>query len=145
MNKQVIYCFLILLITPIAIYAEQINNNGNYWECTTHDASNTQWNAQSFYEKIALNLSYAQCKRKSQSPTTCKTSQSSCVQYVKGVNVMPMWRCTALDREALPWRSKLYPNREDAALAAEAFCKQESPVPSTCYMNLITCVNINVM
>lgn len=145
MNRQGTYGFLILIITPIATYAESIDKNGNYWECTTHDATNTQWSSQSNYQKIALNLSYVQCKKKSQAPETCKTSTSSCAQYDKGVNIMPIWRCTALDREATPWRSDLYPNREDAALAAEAYCKQYSAVPYTCYINLITCININAM
>ena len=143
MNRQGAFCFLFTLIIPIISYAKPIDKNDTYWKCTTHDATNTQWSSQNIYEKIALNLSFAQCKKKSKSPETCKTSKGSCIKYVQGINVMPMWQCTALDREALSWRSQHYPNREDAALAAEAFCKQRSSVPYTCYINLITCMNIN--
>ncbi len=37
----------------------------------------------------------------------------------------------------------VYTVREDAALAAQTSCKRESSIPETCYINLITCVNLN--
>ena len=139
----VINTFLLLLNFSTTSFAESIAKNDNYWQCTTHDAASKEWSSQSIYEKIALNFAYAACKKNSQVPATCRTSRADCQRYIHGVNVTPMWQCTALDREALVWRSNLYPHREDAALAAEAYCKQKSPVPYTCYINLITCVNKN--
>ncbi|CAM2836503.1 Uncharacterised protein [Legionella steigerwaltii] len=143
MNKYIGCYFLLVLGISVPSFAEPINTEGNYWECSTQDASHTKWSAQNIFQKIALTLSYAECKKNSQAPATCKTSKANCIRFINGVNVMPMWRCTAFDREALRWRSNLYPFREDAALAALAYCKQKSPVPYTCFINLVTCVNKN--
>ncbi|MBI2786166.1 MAG: hypothetical protein HYX60_07650 [Legionella longbeachae] len=143
MNRQIFYCFLILSGLSTSSIAEPLENNSNYWQCKAHDVKDTEWSSQSSYQKIALNLSYEQCKKNSPIPATCKTSRANCDQFIDGVNITPMWVCTALDREGLPWRSNLYPNREDAALAAQAYCKQKSPLPYTCYINLVTCMNKN--
>lgn len=126
-----------------SICAESITIDGNYWKCITHDETNNQWTSQSIYQKVALNYAYAKCKRNSQIPATCRTSNTSCMRFIQGVDITPMWQCTALDRDALPWKSNLYPNREDAALAAQAYCKQKSSLPSTCFINLVTCLNKN--
>ncbi|KTC93518.1 hypothetical protein OQJ18_04035 [Fluoribacter dumoffii] len=142
MNKYIGYYFLLVLGISASSFAAPIIE-GDYWQCATHDANNTKWLSKNMYQKVALNLSYAACKKNSQIPATCKTTRSSCIQFIDGINVMPMWQCTAFDREALPWRSNLYANREDAALAAEAYCKQKSPVPYTCFINVVTCVNKN--
>lgn len=52
-----------------------------------------------------------------------------------------MWRCTAIDITAQPWESNFYSNRDDAALAAQAYCKENSTLPATCYINMVTCAN----
>ncbi len=59
------------------------------------------------------------------------------------MSTTPMWICTALDFTAEPWQSNLYPHRDDAALAAKDYCKQNSNVPDTCYINMVTCRNLN--
>ncbi|WP_392537108.1 hypothetical protein [Legionella sp. 227] len=143
MNKNIGWYFLLLLGISVSSFAEPLDTEGNYWQCFAHDATHAKWSSQSPYQKIALNLSYAECKKNSKAPATCRTTKMSCIRFINGINVMPMWRCTAFDREALSWRSNLYPNREDAALAALAFCKHRSPVPYTCYMNVVTCINHN--
>lgn len=144
MNKYIGYCSLLVLGISFSSFAQPlVNLEGNYWQCSTGDITHTKWDAQSAYQKMALNLSYAACKKGSKAPATCKVSKASCIKFVNGVNVMPMWRCTAFDREALRWRSNLYPNREDAALAALAYCKHKSPVPYTCSINVVTCINKN--
>lgn len=139
MNRYIIYCFLILLGISASSFAEDLIDN--YWQCTAHDAIKNQWTSKSIYQKIALNFAYAECKKNSKFPATCQASRARCAKFVAGVNIMPMWRCTAFDREALAWRSNPYPNREDAALAANAYCKQKSSIPATCNINLITCIN----
>ncbi len=118
--------------------AEQLAN-GAYWQCTTFDASNKQWQAQSPYKKIALNVAFASCKKESTAPLSCKAPQTRCEQLIAGISIKPMWVCTALDRTAVPWRSDLYSQRDDAALAAKAYCREKSIVPETCYINLVTC------
>lgn len=144
MNKHLIYCFLILSSFSAPSFS-QLVMKGNFWQCTTHDASNVQWAAQSPYRKVALNFVYDACKKNSQSPATCKTSTIHCEQYVDGMNITPMWRCTAFDRQAQPWRSNFYSRRVDAALAAKSYCMHNSAVPYTCSINLITCINKNEM
>lgn len=134
---------LLLLILSFPIYAAPPIVSGNYWQCTTLDKTNRQWSAVSIYQKVALNFSFASCKKESSLPATCKTTGNNCEQFIQGVNVQPMWQCTAFDRTALPWRSNGYSQREDAALAAKAYCQQKSTVPGTCYINLVTCVNRN--
>lgn len=144
MNKYFGCVFLLVLSASTQSFADTvILMEGNYWQCSTHDVTKTNWTSQSMYRKIALNLSFAACKKGSKAPATCKLSRGSCVRFIHGVNVTPMWRCTSFDREALAWKSTTYPNREDAALAALAFCKHKSPVPATCSINLITCINKN--
>ncbi len=132
---------MILLSVSFSSIAAPVDPNGDYWLCKTHDETNTFWSAKNIYQKIALNFSYAQCKRNSRLPATCRTSKANCEKFVAGVNIMPMWECTAFDRAAFAWTSNRYPHREDAALAAKAYCKQKSPIPDTCYINLITCMN----
>ncbi|KTD00341.1 hypothetical protein OQJ19_16100 [Fluoribacter gormanii] len=143
MNKYIGCCFFLVLGVSVSSFAEPINTEGNYWQCSTHDVTQTKWTSQSTYQKIALNLSYSECKKNSNKPATCKTSNASCVRFIHGANVTPMWQCTAFDREAMRWNSNHYPNRDDAALAAQAYCKHKSPVPHTCYINVVTCINKN--
>lgn len=134
------FCFLVVLGISSSLHAEPTDN---YWQCVTHDASSKEWTVKNNYKKMALNLAYANCKRESTVPTTCKTTSGTCELFIQGVSVRPMWACTALDRTATPWRSNSYSQRYDAALAAQAYCRQNSTVPMTCYINLVTCTNIN--
>lgn len=129
-----------LLITSYCI-AKPIN--GGYWQCTTKDRTSKQWTITNAYQKIALNLSYEACKKESHSPESCTTSLNDCEGFQLGMSTSPYWRCTALDRTAGVWQSNYYRVREDAALAAEAYCKNNSTVPDTCYINMVTCKNIN--
>ncbi|KTD68138.1 MULTISPECIES: hypothetical protein [Legionella] len=141
MNKHRGSCFFLILGVSVSSFAEPIA--GSYWQCSAHDATQTQWTSENIYQKMALNLSYAACKKGSKAPATCRTAKAGCIQFINGVNVMPMWQCTAFDREASAWRSNLYPTRDDAALAANAYCRQKSSVPYTCYINVVTCMNKN--
>ncbi len=139
MNQGIGFCFVLLF----SISAQGFAADGNYWQCITHDASNKEWSSQSDYQKVALNYSFSACKKQSQLPTTCKATPDNCEQFIQGVSIKPMWSCLALDRQANPWRSDLYSQRYDAALGAKAYCQQKSSVPDTCYVNLVTCTNIN--
>lgn len=131
----------LLLLANVAVCAQ--NSKSNYWQCSTRDNTNLVWTAKSPYQKTALNLAYDACKKQSSSPVSCKTSKSACEAFIQGVSTRPLWRCVALDREALAWKSNYYSNRIDAALAANAYCKDNSAVPETCYINLVTCANLN--
>lgn len=116
---------------------------GTYWQCSVFDASGKEWVEQSGYQLAAINRAFDACKKQSMNPDTCKSSKADCDAFVNGHSTRPLFQCTALDHLATPWRSNLYPQRDDAALAAKAFCQQSGGSPDTCYVNVITCKNIN--
>ena len=140
MNQYINCCFLILISVSATCFAK---SNDTYWECNSHDSANAKWTSRSIYHKIALNFSFAECKKNSKVPEGCEISDNNCAKFIRGVNVDPTWQCTSFDKKALAWRGSRYENREDAALTAQARCKQRSSVPSTCFINLVTCLNKN--
>lgn len=130
----------LLLCQPV--WAAEAKSS-NYWQCTTTDAESKTWTIDGNYQLTAINHSFAACKKESAYPKSCKTSNASCEHFVNGQSMKPMWRCVALDRAASIWPSNTYVMRDDAALAGLAYCKDNSSVPASCYMNMITCRNLN--
>ncbi len=114
-----------------------------YWECITTDQTGHEWIAKDVYERVAANNAYDACKKQSDIPKTCKAAKEACEQFINGKSTKPLWQCTALDQHAKTWQSNAYANRDDAALAAKAYCQANSAVPGSCYINLITCTNLN--
>lgn len=144
MNKTLnAILFLNFLFISQGLRAETISPLSNVWRCTAHDAANKEWIINSGYEITAINRAFDACKKESTLPSSCKTSKESCEVFVNGVSTRPMWRCIALDQTAKEWSSNVYSQRDDAALAAKAYCRQSSSVPDTCYINLIACKNLN--
>lgn len=142
--KHYIYsCLFVLSFISGSGFAAPLNQNGSYWQCITEDKTNRQWIVKNSYQKVAINLSFEQCKKESDFPSSCKSSKSGCEGFYLGMSTRPLWRCTSIDHTAEPWNSNFYSNRDDAALAAQAFCKQSSPYPETCFMNMVTCRNYN--
>lgn len=144
---QSIKYFMLLLCIILPISAAHSARNNNYWQCTSNDASRNNWMAKSEFQRAAMSLAFALCKKESSMPATCKSSVALCQGFNQHSSVSQsntaMWRCTSLDEAAQAWRSTLYSSRDDAALGAKAFCKNQSSVPATCYTNLITCINMN--
>lgn len=142
--KQYFKYYLLLLVfgCNIGFTAPMLNKN-SYWQCITQDSGNKLWYAKNAYQKAALNIAFAACKKESKTPSTCRASVADCDGYNQGRSTKPMWQCTALDKTAEPWQSNFYSQPDDAALGAKAFCKQKSTVPDTCYINLVTCMNYN--
>jgi len=141
MNLQIKILFLFIFL-PLIGFAMPINNNV-YWVCKTHDNNNLEWSVKNSYKKVALNLAFDACKKQSKTPKSCKTSLNDCEGFQNGLSTKPLWRCTALERGAGHWLSNYYSNREDAAIAAKDYCKTQSSIPETCYVNLIGCTNAN--
>lgn len=142
MKSSVISSFILLLLVPVVGFSMS-ENNEDYWQCNAHDNAHNEWTAKNVYQKIALNVAFDACKKQSKSPLTCSTSQEDCEQFHLGRTTRPFWSCTAMDRTATPWSSNYYTNREDAALAAKAYCQSKSALPDTCYIDLVTCTNAN--
>ncbi|HHX8387406.1 TPA: hypothetical protein ACVO2F_000213 [Legionella pneumophila] len=143
MRNYIFYGLLLLIGLSHHGFTAPMMKKGSYWKCVTYDKANKAWTAQNSYRKVAINVAFAACKKESQLPATCKTSISNCEGFINGVSTRPMWRCTAIDITAQPWESNFYSNRDDAALAAQAYCKENSTLPATCYINMVTCANKN--
>jgi hypothetical protein len=139
MNYEIKLSFLLLFVPLIGFSMP----NQDYWICRTQDINQMEWTAKSEYQKIALNLAFDACKKRSKNPSTCKASTEACEGFHLGKSTKSFWRCTALDRAADYWRSNYYHHKDDAIMAAKAYCKSKSSVPETCYVNVITCININ--
>jgi hypothetical protein len=139
MNHNIKYYLLLLVFGCGTGITAPFLTTSDYWICTTQDNANQQWSARSTYQKAALNLAFATCKKESKAPLTCKASIANCEGFNQGMSTKPMWQCTALDQTAMAWQSNFYSQRDDAALGAKAYCRAKSTVPDTCYINFVTC------
>ena len=137
------YVYLLLFLLPTTGITAPLPETGSFWQCTIQDKAHKTWSAKSPYQKVAIILAFENCKKESADPKSCATSATNCEGFYLGMSTNPMWQCTALDLTAAFWTSNFYTNREDAALAAKDFCKQKSTVPESCYINLVTCRNMN--
>lgn len=136
---------LLNLIVGFVISCSSINVLADNWQCIAHDKANKEWSASGSFQRSAINKAFEDCKKESQYPATCKTSNSACESSINGVSTSPMWRCTALDQLATPWAGNLYPHPDDAALGAKAYCQDRSVLPETCYVYLSMCRNITAL
>lgn len=142
MKSLLTYLTPLLLLVPLSAYSDS-NTDHDYWQCIAEDEAHNQWNMLGKYEKEAINKAYDACKKQSQNPRSCISATTLCEHYINGHSTKPMWQCTAIDQAAAPWDSNIYPNRDDAALAAQAYCKSRSTLAASCYINLSTCRNLN--
>lgn len=136
MNKKSITILFLngLLLQPVI--ADTI-------QCTAYDAENKQWVVSSNYQLTSINRAFDICKKQSKVPASCKISKEDCEVFIDGMSTRPMWRCMALDQAAVSWFSNIYTHRDDAALAAKAYCRERSTLPETCYIHIFTCRNLN--
>jgi hypothetical protein len=111
------------------------------WECTSVDFAKMQWRVKASYQRVATNLALDACKKRSAYPHSCKITEHSCDVAILGHSSRSLWRCTALDSLAKVWKSGIYNNAEEAALASRAYCHQHSGLPSTCYTYVLMCKN----
>jgi hypothetical protein len=140
MTKQILWInliILVLILNPMRTFAQ------NEWKCLAQDSGNQEWTGESDYERAALNKALELCKKTSNDPISCRVAKESCQFFINGKSTSPMWQCVALDQMAKPWISNLYPQRDDAAIAAREYCQEKSGFPDTCYTNLMTCKNLN--
>lgn len=114
------------------------------WQCIAKDANHKQWTINSNYQRNAINHALEACKKESTLPTTCQALDNDCDSLLNGLSTKPLWRCISLDQTATPWTGKLSSNKDDAALSAKSSCKEQSTLPGTCYINMLTCTNLNL-
>lgn len=143
MKKTLILLFFLCFFLSQRAMTNQGIASANDWQCTAQDAENKQWTVKSNYKISAFHKSLEQCRKESLQPKTCRMAKGSCESFINGLTTRPMWQCSALDHRAKVWTGKIYRYRDDAALAAKAYCRQGSALPDTCYINLITCKNLN--
>lgn len=136
MNKYLITFLFLIFIRPC--WADD-----SYWQCAAQDNQHKQWVVKSPYERVATTRAFEACKKQSVSPLSCKISQERCDYYSNGLSTRPMWRFLALDQMSKLWYSNIRAHRDDAALEAKAFCQKHSAMPESCYINLMTCKNLN--
>lgn len=112
------------------------------WQCVAKDDDSKQWMITSSYQRNATNHAIELCKKESIHPLTCKVDGDDCDSLVNGLSTKPLWRCVALDQSAKPWTGNLSQNRDSAAISAQSICKEQSQMPGTCYINILTCTNL---
>jgi hypothetical protein len=128
---------LVIIMLPMIAFASET------FECTAVDATHHAWQGSDFYKKSAINQALSLCKKGSPSPKTCQVTAESCELFINGESTRPIYQCTALDSAGTPFVSQAYPKRDDAALGALGFCKNNSPMAESCYINMLTCQNLN--
>jgi hypothetical protein len=131
----------ILLSTQVALAG--IDSQSGDWECSAYDVQYREWTIQSPYQRIAINRALDVCKKESPAPSSCKVAKEQCELFVNGKSTRPLWRCIALDDKAKKWVSNTYSKRDDAAIAALDYCKANSSSSQSCYINLLTCRDLN--
>lgn len=136
MTKNTLICLGLLLINMT--WAADIT-----WECTAKDNHNKQWVAHSNYQRNASIRALESCKKESSSPESCRSIAEDCDSLMNGLSTRPLWRCVALDFTATPWNGNLSRDRTNAALSAKGICRERSSVPDSCYINMVTCNNLN--
>lgn len=141
MARMMIY--LVILLSSMPLFAAGTMPSGQYWQCAVSDGDHKEWMANSSYQLTAINKAYDACKKESQNPESCKASKEACDAYLDGYMVSPIWQCTALDFYANAFKSNVYKKKYDAALAAQAYCQDNSDSPDSCYVRLFGCENLN--
>ncbi len=116
----------------------------SFWLCKAYDQDHHQWMSKSPYQQVAINQAYDLCKKQSKQPSSCKTAKEYCENYFNGRPISPKWQCTAIDELAQSWKGDYYRTMEDAAVGARQLCKQQSGAADSCYVNLLTCKNLNI-
>jgi hypothetical protein len=134
---KIIITFLISFWT-YALYASP-----DHWKCSVTDMANKTWTVDHQYQRSAINMALDACKKQSTTPGSCKAAKEACELFINGKSNRASWQCTALDQAAKPWVSNTYSQRADAAIAAKDYCKENSSAPGSCYVNLVTCKNLN--
>lgn len=141
-KKGIVFITLMILSGQALTANDAMKGNNSYWLCKAYDSDNNQWIAKSPYKRMALNSAYGDCKKESNVPQSCQAANEHCEDIIKGVVNHPKWQCTALDQMANTWVGDTYTSRDQAVTGAKAYCEKHSAMPDSCYVNLLTCKNL---
>lgn len=64
MRNYIFYGLLLLIGLSHQGFTAPMMKKGSYWKCVTYDKANKAWTAQSSYRKVAINVTFAACKKK---------------------------------------------------------------------------------
>lgn len=142
-NCIIFIIFNCIFLSNVASSQQNNNQPIELWTCQARDNTNSKWTDSATYQRRAINLALEQCKRESLTPLSCKVEFETCDVIISANSDHPLWRCTALDQLATPWKGGVFPSRDLAAISANEFCKKHSEMPDTCYNNVLMCTNLN--
>jgi hypothetical protein len=142
---------LLLLITLPLLHPAFADDEPGYWRCMAIDSSKKHWMAKSNYAITAHAKAMEACKQESKAPFSCEADKEAC-DFIGAhseenddndeqshQHAPPGWRCTAIDDNAKSWTSQPSPHQDEAYLNAKLRCQQESKLPDTCSVNVLTC------
>lgn len=136
--RWVLFLFINLCFTPLT-HAE-----ADYWQCSARDSTDKQWTVKSIYSVSANHKALEACKKESAYPKSCIVIESKdCEGFYNGHSLRPSWQCTAIDQMGKAWSNTPAENQDDAAISALSLCKAQSKVPDSCYINSLSCTNVN--
>jgi len=147
--KSIVILFFIL--TTNLLWAETNDSENNYWQCHAEDSKQTNWIIKNKYKLVASNKALEECKKESEKPLSCNVNDDECNYFSANDdeeksppnNKNELWKCSALDQNSDSWDSIPNRSQDEAAINAKINCQKESKNPDSCYINLLTCKNIN--
>ena len=147
--KSIVILFFIFAST--ILWAEENDADNNYWQCHAEDSKQTNWIVKNKYKLVASNKALEECKKESEKPLSCGVNDDDCNyisandddEQTKPNNKNELWKCTALDKNSEEWDNVPNNSRDEAAINAKINCQNQSKDSDSCYINLLTCKNIN--
>lgn len=142
-RSNLLWLCLLYFVSSVAVADTVVAAPETAWKCSASDKENKHWTAQGNFERMAATNALDACKKLSQIPGTCRLDHEQCSSTGPQPKPAGRWRCSALDKTAALWIGKTFPVRDNAALGAKDYCQKKSGLPETCYVNLITCRNVD--
>lgn len=137
-------CCIFFLLFTMSFTHNAWCNPQDYWQCVSHDSLQKKWLVKSFYSISANYKALEACKKQSQDPRSCVvTPEEDCEGFYDGQSTRPNWQCTAIDELSRAWKSTAHLDQDNAVFAALEHCKKHSQAPDTCYVNVLTCDDLN--
>jgi len=139
------YWILILIASlfTTSLIASTLRGQNSKWQCASYDEGGRQWLAQSSFQRAAINKAWQACKQDSEDPGSCETAKAHCEMLIHGRVLRSRWMCSSMDQMGQYWRSDTHNTRNDAVLGARLMCQEQSTFPSSCYVRLMSCKNLN--